>query len=112
MEGPILYEYNGRLIEELPYFLYEVCIYKISKNSANMLSSRYYIANKLLKVEENKITNKFKNFIIQRFINLLGVPKYFIEDNNLKIHEIKKRKRNENKQSRNSDRLVCKSQNR
>lgn len=101
MEEPILYEYNGNLIEELPYFLYEVCIYKISLNNANLLSSKYYTSDKLVKLKDTVMMYKFKDFNVQRFISLLGAPIHFIKDNNLKIHKIKKKKY-ENKQSRNS----------
>lgn len=101
MEEPILYEYNGNLVEELPYFLYEVCIYKISLNNANLLSSKYYTSNKLVKLKDIVIMYRFKDFNIQRFISLIGAPRQFIRENNLKIHKVKKRKY-ENKQSRNT----------
>lgn len=62
------------LVETLPYFLYVVELYRISKHRANIISSRYYISNKKLSVPESKVIKRFKEFHIERFITLLGAP--------------------------------------
>lgn len=74
----------------MPYFLYEVELFRIEPNRANMLSSRMYTSDKLLNVKEVEVTKKYKKFSIIRFITLLGAPKSFIEENNLPIYELRK----------------------
>lgn len=69
-QTPILTGY----VEKLPYYLYIVELYRISKNRANVISTRYYISNKELEVSEVKVLKKFRNFSIERFITLLGSP--------------------------------------
>lgn len=95
MEEPVVrYCYSDLLIEVLPYFLYEVTIYRADSKRSNMLSCKYYISNKLLKVNEIKVLKRFKSFNIIKFITLLGAPKSFIEDNNLQVYNpIKKKKK-------------------
>lgn len=80
---PGVYNYQGLEIEMLPYFLYEVSLYKIEPKRANILSSRFYISNKLLKVKDTEIIKHFKNFNVTRFITLLAAPESFIKENNL-----------------------------
>lgn len=87
MEQLILYNYQGNPVEELPYFLYEVSLYKIEKNRANILCSKYYSSDKLLNVKEIEVIKRFKNYTLERFITLLGVPLEFIKENNLSIYE-------------------------
>lgn len=85
----ITYRYQGSRVEVLPYFLYEVDIFRIAPMRANILSSRYYISDKLLNVKEVEVIKRFKSFNIERFITLLGVPQSFIEENNLPIYELR-----------------------
>ena len=47
--------HSGDNLEVLPYFLYEVDIYRISFNRINLLSSRYYISDKFLEIKNNHI---------------------------------------------------------
>lgn len=89
------YRYNDDQIEVLPYFLYEVDLYRIEPMRANLLASKFIKSNKLLDVEEVKVIKRFKNLSIDRFVTLLGAPKSFIEENNLPKYELKKKKKNE-----------------
>lgn len=89
-DKPITYRYQDSQIEVLPYFLYEVDIYRIAPKRVNILSSRYYTSNKLLQVNEREVIKRFKDFSIDRFITLLGAPLSFIEENNLPIYELRK----------------------
>lgn len=79
----MLYKYQDLYVEEMPYFLYEVSLYRIEKNRANLLCSKYYKANKLLKIKECELVRRFNNVSIERFITLLGVPESFIKENYL-----------------------------
>ena len=85
----ITYSYQDLQIEVFPYFLYEVNIFRISPMRANILSSRYYISDKLLNVKEVEVIKRFRTFNIERFITLLGAPPSFIKENNLPIYELK-----------------------
>nr|DAM35267.1 MAG TPA: hypothetical protein [Bacteriophage sp.] len=49
-------------------YLYEVSIYKITKKTAYLLSTRFYKSNKILNVEQCTI-KKYNKFSIIRFIN-------------------------------------------
>ena len=88
-DKPITYRYQDLQIEVLPYFLYEVDILRIAPMRTNILSSRYYISNRLLNVKEVKVIKRFKTFNIERFITLLGAPQSFIEENNFPIYKLK-----------------------
>lgn len=91
VDKPITYRYQDEQIEVLPYFLYEVSLYRIAPMRANILSTRYYTSDKLLNVKEVEVVKRFKNFNIERFITLLGAPQSFIEENNLPIYELKRK---------------------
>lgn len=84
------YRYNDDAVEILPYFLYEVSIYKIESTRASLLSCKYYSSNKLLKIKEVEILKTFREYTIERFITLLGAPESFIKENNLPIYELRK----------------------
>lgn len=49
-------------------YLYEVSIYKITKKTAQLLSTRYYKSSKILNVDQCTV-KKYNNFSIIRFIN-------------------------------------------
>ena len=56
------------------------------------MGSQFYKSNKLLDVKEETTIKRFKNHIVIRNIDLLGVPKEFVEENNLPIYEYKLKK--------------------
>ena len=87
----LTYKYQESKLVELPHYLYEVCIYRLSSKCVSSLSTRYYISNKFLEVPEREIIKRFKNCTIERFITLLGAPYSFIKENNLPIYELKKK---------------------
>lgn len=82
-----LFRFGNDKIEVLPYFLYEVTIYQISKNMVRLLESKYYKSDKLLNVKDTAI--KYKNYSLVRNITLLAAPIEFIKENNLQ--ELKKK---------------------
>lgn len=86
-----LYRYLDSPIEVLPYFLYEITLYRIDPRRCNILSSRYYTSNKLLSVPGVEVVKRFRSFHIERFITLLGAPKSFIEENKLPVYEPKQK---------------------
>lgn len=82
-----LFRFGNDKIEVLPYFLYEVTIYQISKNMVRLLESKYYKSDKLLNVKDTAI--RYKNYSLIRNITLLAAPIEFIKENNLQ--ELKKK---------------------
>lgn len=88
------YEFEKYTVEISPTFIYEVSLHKYWKNGYCFLGNKLYSSNKLLNTKDNVVT-KFDNYFISKEINLIGVPKKFIEDNNLKLYKpfIKKLKK-------------------
>lgn len=91
----VLYEYEEGLVESLPTFTYELCLYKIWKKGYCQLDSRVFKTNELIRIKNNSIITRFDGFIIEKEISLIGVPEKFINDMNLKIYipkpKVKKR---------------------
>lgn len=95
--GTNSYRYNNLQIEELPYFLYEVSIYKVYKNRSNLLSNKFYKSEVLLNVCESKVIKKFNKFSIICFVTLLGAPISFIKENNLQIFNLHEKRKSRNR---------------
>lgn len=87
---PVSYRFGENRIEPMPYFLYEVSVYKITKNMAGILDSKFFKSDKLLKIKNEVECKKFKDYQIVRYIDLLGAPMEFIKENNLPIYELRK----------------------
>lgn len=96
-QEPKVYVYEGIKIEALPYFLYEVCIYKHWDSGACVLGSRFFKSNKLLKINSFSKFKRFNGYTIEKEITLIGAPYQFIRERNLSeykpIVKIKKLKR-------------------
>ena len=93
---PTTYLFHGDRVEIMPYFLYEVSVYKITKNMAALMGSQFYKSDKPLTIKKDSTIKKYKDYSIVRYVDILGVTKEFVEENNLPIYEIKK-KRNKKK---------------
>lgn len=91
--GNNIYRYKDCQLEVLPCFLYEVSIYRVDTTRANKLSSRYYTSDKPLNINEVEIIKRFGNFNLERFITLMGAPQSFIDDNNLPLYNLIKKKK-------------------
>ena len=93
----VSYRFGENRIEPMPYFLYEVSIYKVAKNMSGLLDSKYYKSDKLLKIKNEVTCKRFKDYQIIRYIDLLGAPMEFIKENNLPIYELRKPSRKKKK---------------
>lgn len=87
---PISYRYEDNRIEPMPYFLYEVSVYRVSKNMAGILKSKFYKSNKLLDIKNVSEYKSYGSYAIIKYIDLLGAPMEFIEENKLPIYELQK----------------------
>lgn len=101
MEKPTVlttYLLHGNRVEIMPYFLYEVSVYKITKNMAALIGSQFYKSDKPLTIKKDVTVKKCKDYSIVRYVDILGVTKEFVEENNLPTYEAQiKKKRNKKK---------------
>ncbi len=90
---PRTYLLQGNRVEVMPYFLYEVSIYKITKNMAALMASQFYKSDKSLTIRNDVTVKKYKDYSIVRYVDVLGVAKEFVEENDLPIYEPKNKKK-------------------
>ena len=83
----------GHFITEGDCFLYEIGIYKIWKNRAECIYSKFYKFDKPLNIKKKTIYLKNKDYTILKFIDWLQAPKEYIINNNLKLIQYVKRTR-------------------
>lgn len=88
-----IYLIGDNKVEIMPYFLYEVSIYKITKNMASLMDSQLYKSDKVLKVRNDVTVKKYRAYSIVRYVTILGVTKEFVEENDLPIYKKKLTKR-------------------
>ena len=88
-----IYLIGDNKVEIMPYFLYEVSIYKITKNMASLMDSQLYKSDKVLKVRNDITVKKYRDYSIVRYVTILGVTKEFVEENDLPIYKKKLIKR-------------------
>ncbi len=90
-----VFEFKDWIVEELPYFLYELSIHKYWKNGFCVLGTKFFTSKKLLNFKQVKKIKQFKGYKLEKEITLLGVPKEFIEKYNLKapVKKTKKKKK-------------------
>ena len=88
-----IYLIGDNKVEIMPYFLYEVSIYKITKNMASLIDSQLYKSDKVLKVRNDVTVKKYRGYSIVRYVTILGVTKEFVEENDLPIYKKKLTKR-------------------
>ena len=87
----ISYRFEEHRVTIQPCFLYEITIYKLSKNMVELLSSKFYKSEKLLNIKnEETILEKTKDYSIVKGVDIIGVTEEFKERNNLQIYEPKK----------------------
>lgn len=77
------YIFKDVLVRAVPYFLYEVCMYKYCSSGFCMLGSRLFRTDKLLNIKKASKLHHYKGYSIEKEISLIGVPYKFIRENNL-----------------------------
>lgn len=82
-QEPKTYIYNDTRIEVLPYFLYEVCLYKYWQSGFCVLGNRFFKSDKLLDIKCQSKLKKFDGYSVEKEITLVGAPYKFIRENNL-----------------------------
>lgn len=90
------YRFGDERVEPMPYFLYEISIYKITKDGIGIVNSKFLKSNKLLTIKKEVVCKNYKNYQIIQYIDLRGVPSKFIIDNQLPLYKpFKKKNKNE-----------------
>lgn len=91
---PETYLLQGNRVEIMPYFLYEVSVYKSIKGMAFLIGSQYYKSNRLLNIKKETTVKKCSGYSVVRYISVLGVTKEFVDENRLQLYQpIKKKKK-------------------
>lgn len=90
-----LFETNDGLVRIYPTFVYELNVYKYWKGGFCQLGSKICKSNKLLNFKKDNIIEKHDGYFIQKEITLIGVPREFVDQNQLKVYKpiIKKSKK-------------------
>ena len=82
------YLYKDNRVEILPYFLYELSINKYWKSGFCSLGRKFFKSDNLIRINKTNIFKKYKDYIIEKEISLIGVPSEFVESNKLPIFEL------------------------
>lgn len=82
---------DGSRIYPAPFFLYEVTTYKLYKDRAELIDSKFFKASKPLKTLGYKALKK-SDYLLEQTVAWIGAPMQFILDNNLPIYDPKKKK--------------------
>lgn len=88
---------NDNRIEPAKYYLYEISKYIIYKkeNRCELFASKFLMSKKYIEFKD--LVESSKECTIYTICSLIGAPKEYIE--NLPIYELKKKIKNEKKQS-------------
>lgn len=78
-------------VEVMPYFLYEVSVYKITKDMAALMGSKFYKSDKPLNIKKDVTVKKCKDYDIVRYVDILGVTQEFVDEEKLPLYKPKKK---------------------
>lgn len=74
-------------IEVMPKFVYEIVVYKIYKDRAELVNNKFFSSSKKLKIKKDIINIKKSDHTISKQIFWIGAPENYILSNNLKFYE-------------------------
>lgn len=74
-------------IEIMPEFVYEIVVYKIYKDRAELVNNKFFSSPKKLKIKKDIINIKKLDHTISKQIFWIGAPENYILSNNLKFYE-------------------------
>lgn len=77
------YIFDGIRIEVLPYFIYEVNLYKYWKGGFCMLGTRTFKSDRFLNIKCKRKIKRYDTYFIEKEVTLIGAPYQFIRENNL-----------------------------
>lgn len=64
------------------------------------MGSQYYKSDRLLTIKNDVTVKKFKDYEVVRYVDILGVTKEFVEENNLPLYEEKQKKKSTKKKKK------------
>lgn len=94
------YLYEGYQLIVLPYFLYEVDVYRTWKNGFALVKSRLFKSNKFLNIKNYVEIKHYDGHNLERSINLIGAPMSFIKEKKLPLYRQKTKKTNAGKSNK------------
>lgn len=93
-DNPVTYLYEGYQLMVLPYFLYEVDVYRTWKDGFALVKSRLFKSNKFLSIKNYVDIKHYDGYNLERSINLIGAPINFIKEKKLPLYGTKIKKMN------------------
>lgn len=88
------YLYEGGQLMVLPYFLYEVEVYRTWHNGFALVRSRRFKSNKFLRIKNYVEVKHYDGHNLERSIDLIGAPINFIKEKKLPVYRQKTKKVN------------------
>lgn len=76
---------SGNKLTITKYFLYELSIYKIYKDRVECINNKFYASNNFISIKKDTKIYSYKNFKIAIYIDWIGAPKDYIEENNFTL---------------------------
>lgn len=95
--GDKLYLYDNNIVKSLPFFLYEVKMYKYWDLGFCELGSKMFRSDKLLDIKCYNKVRYVDNYTIEEEIILIGVPEQFIKEKGLQEYHPTKNKKSKKK---------------
>lgn len=99
-DKPKTYLYEGCQLMVLPYFLYEVEVYRIWHNGFALVRSRRFKSNKFLRIKNYVEIKRYDGYNLERSIDLIGAPINFIKEKKLPVYGQKTKKTNAGKSNK------------
>lgn len=78
-----IYLYKGKKVELMPFFLYEVCIYKYWNGGCCILGTKFFKSNKPINLSKYRKVKTYGNYSIEKTISLEGIPASFVKECNI-----------------------------
>ena len=79
---------TGGNVLESKTFIYQVTLYRYIGNCIELLDNKFLSSTTPLKILKNSNKIKTKGCFYLQIIDLIGVPKSFIEENDLEINKV------------------------
>ena len=80
----MIYLKNNEYVQDTNSFVYCISVYKIFQKRAELVSEKYYSSKNVLKFKKKDLKLKKKDYILHRYVDLIGAPLEYLLNNNYK----------------------------
>lgn len=80
----MIYLKNNEYVQDTNSFVYCISVYKIFQKRAELVSEKYYSSKNVLKFKKKDLKLKKKDYILYRYVDLIGAPLEYLLNNNYK----------------------------